>query len=108
MIQIDQEQLVAIRDVPKLLPKRRNGKYVHVSAVYRWISRGVRDVVLESVKIGGQRYTSVEALQRFADRLSDTATAVPKPRQTPLSRQRAIARAAEELERILGGARHGS
>lgn len=66
MVDVYNERLVAIRDVPKLLPKRPSGRPVHVSAVYRWVSRGVQGAKLEAVRIGGTLYTSVEAIQRFA------------------------------------------
>ncbi|QDS99245.1 DUF1580 domain-containing protein [Adhaeretor mobilis] len=55
---------VALTDVPALLPKRR-GKKVHHSTVYRWATKGVRGRVLESVKVGNVRFTTVSALNRF-------------------------------------------
>lgn len=70
MIDVFNEHLVPIRDVPRLLPPQRTGRPVHLSAVYRWIGRGLRGVRLEAVKVGGSTYTSAEALQRFADQLS--------------------------------------
>lgn len=70
MINISAETLIPLREAPKHLPPRPSGKRVHISVCYRWISRGVRGVHLESIKIGGSTYTSIEALQRFADRLS--------------------------------------
>ena len=53
MIDIEQEHLVALHDVPKLFPARANGKRIHISAVYRWVQRGVRGVHLEIVRVGG-------------------------------------------------------
>jgi len=41
---------------------------VHRSVIQRWITRGVRGVVLETVLIGGIRWTSAEAIQRFIER----------------------------------------
>ncbi|MBS0189087.1 MAG: hypothetical protein JSS51_13555 [Planctomycetes bacterium] len=40
------------------------------------VTKGVSGVVLEAVRIGGTTYTSLEALQRFADRLSQPAPRV--------------------------------
>ena len=98
MIDISQETLIPIRDVPRRLPPRPNGKRVHISAVYRWIGRGIRGRVLESIKIGGSTYTSIEALQRFADRLHSAPVA-----GTPtISRQKAIEKAQREVDEILG------
>ena len=100
MIDIGNEELIPIREVPAKLPPRVNGKQVHVTTVYRWINHGVRGVKLESLKVGGTTYTSTEALQRFAEGLSH-----PRVMNTPpysLTRQREIERAAREVNEILG------
>lgn len=47
MIELSSETLVPVRNVPKLLLKRPNGKHIHISAVYRWTQHGVRGVKLE-------------------------------------------------------------
>lgn len=106
MIDISQETLVPIREVPRLLPPRPNGKRVHISACYRWLSRGVKGIVLESVKIGGSTYTSREALQRFAEQLSPVSRPnAPLYSPTPASRRRHIEEAARQAEAILGSRR---
>lgn len=105
MIDIGQEELIAVRDVPRALPKRPNGRRLHVSAVYRWISRGVRGVVLESARIGGSTYTSREAMARFAERLNGAATQPQQTLKPPHSRQMEIERAAKRLDTMLGGRR---
>ena len=61
---IKREQAISLSDVPNHLPKRR-GKKVHYSTVYRWVTKGSRGRKLESVMVGGVRYTTVEALERF-------------------------------------------
>lgn len=58
------EQRILLSEVPDLLPKR-NGKKVHYSTVYRWANKGTRGRKLESHLIGGIRYTTLEALERF-------------------------------------------
>jgi hypothetical protein len=70
MIDIHTEKLQTLTEAARLLPDRP-----HVSTLYRWAQRGVKGVRLETVVVGGRRYTSVEALQRFAQRL----TADPSP-----------------------------
>jgi hypothetical protein len=65
MIDIQTEQLRSLTDASRLIPSKP-----HPSTLWRWWKRGIRGVKLETVVIGGARYTSVEALQRFADRLS--------------------------------------
>ena len=37
------------------------------STIWRWHKKGISGVKLETICIGGTRYTSVEALQRFFD-----------------------------------------
>jgi len=64
MIDFSTEQLIALRDLPARLP-RRNDRRIHLSTLYRWISQGARGRTLESVRLGGITYTSVEAIERF-------------------------------------------
>lgn len=92
MIDLEHEKLVAIREVPSLIPARPSGKKIHVSACYRWISRGVRGVKLEAVRLGGTTFTSIEAIQRFADRLGNADRSTPTrtvTREKQLNRMRA-------------------
>lgn len=65
-IDIASEQVITFAEAAKYCPRRRRGRKPHVSCFYRWSKRG-----LETIKIGGQLCTSVEALQRFFDRLTD-------------------------------------
>ena len=103
MIEISNETLIPIRETPRYLPPRPTGKRVHISACYRWISRGVRGVRLEAIKIGGSTYTSIEALQRFADRLAtEPSMRLGTEAATPRARQRQIERAAKAVQDQLG------
>ncbi len=47
MVDIGNEELTPIRQVPARLPRRVTGRQVHVTTVYRWINHGVRGVKLE-------------------------------------------------------------
>ncbi|MCA9312358.1 MAG: DUF1580 domain-containing protein [Phycisphaerales bacterium] len=69
MVSIADEQLIPLNDVPRRLPRRSNGRRIHIATIYRWAQRGCRGVRLETVQVGGTKYTSPEALQRFFDRL---------------------------------------
>lgn len=105
MIDIEHEKLIAIHDVPKVLPPDHNRKRIHKSAVYRWMQRGRGGVRLEWIKIGGTRYTSLEALQRFADACtrSETSTASePSQIQSPQQARRRVERAAARAQDVLG------
>lgn len=70
-----QKEAIPITEVANHVPKR-NGKKVHYSTIYRWTTKGARGRVLESHLVGGIRYTTVEAVQRF---LSDNSTAQNSP-----------------------------
>lgn len=69
-----------------------------ISTVWRWNTHGVRGVKLETVLIGGLRYTSREALQRFVEATTAAADSQPIPTRTARQRQKAIEAAERELE----------
>lgn len=97
MIDSTRETLIALADVPANLPDRRGGRRPHISCVYRWSQRGCRGVVLETLQIGGTRCTSLEALQRFFERLTAARNGAPAPTRTSKQRQRATETANKEL-----------
>lgn len=98
MIDIQREKLVPLCDVPALLPKR-NGKKINISTVFRWGQRGLQGRRLETVQVGGRKCTSLEAIQRFFDRLGQREEGRCSP--TSKRRQRSIERAEKELEEML-------
>lgn len=81
-MQVFEEDLVTLRQAAKLVPSN-HGKSIHISTIHRWISRGVGGVRLESVAIGGRRYTSINAVERFIKRLSTPSTGEPPAREIP-------------------------
>lgn len=72
-IDLRRETAITLADVAQHVPKRR-GRKIHYSTVFRWVTKGVRGRVLQSIKIGGIRYTTVEALERF---LNESTSAGP-------------------------------
>ena len=64
MINVTQETLIAFRDVPAWTKAHLRNR-VHPSTIHRWRLRGARGVKLETLLVGGTRYTSLEALNRF-------------------------------------------
>lgn len=72
---------------------------VAVPTPWRWSKRGVNGVVLETFNIGGRRYTTQEAFQRFVERSTVAANGEPAAPTTRTSRQReaAISQAEAEL-----------
>lgn len=90
VIDTSHEQLVLLSRAP--FPDRP-----HSSTRHRWALKGVRGVRLETVVIGGRRYTSSEAIQRFINRLSTPVIEAPSQR-TP---DRAVEKIEHELDDIL-------
>ena len=98
MIDITTETVLTLADAAKRLPTR-SGRRIHVSTLYRWSQRGCRGIRLETAQLGGSRITSMQALQRFCERLSDADPCVSAQISvTPARRRREIARAERELE----------
>jgi hypothetical protein len=61
------EHPIPLRDVPKL-PWLRGvvaGRKLAFSTLFRWCTRGLHGVKLESIRIGGVLCTSEQALKRF-------------------------------------------
>ena len=89
----DIEDIITLGEACRLVPPRG----ISPATMARWIQRGVRGSVLETVIIGGRRLTSREALQRFfASQNADKSA----PSITPSQRQRQSEAARKELERM--------
>jgi hypothetical protein len=92
MIELSAENVFPIAEAPKHIPGRPS-----IATVWRWVLRGCAGTKLESILIGGRRFTSEEAIQRFADATTAAADGDPAPARTSRQRQRAIDRAEREL-----------
>jgi hypothetical protein len=108
-IRVGEDELLTLAQAARRLPPRNNGKRLHVAALYRWTSTGCGGVVLETIQLGGQRFTSVAALQRFAESLTQQARAARPgaPRASAAATKPAgvdadVARAEREVGRLLG------
>ena len=102
-IDIRDEELVRLNDVPKLknFPLGRNGKRIHLATLYRWALGGTGGVRLETLKVGGTTCTSVEALQRFFDELTRRKQGgIPASPSTPPSTPQWSARRQREIEAV--------
>ncbi|NQT14426.1 MAG: DUF1580 domain-containing protein [Planctomycetes bacterium] len=97
MIDIQNEQVVTLTQATRHLPKRRKGRRPAVSTLFRWAQDGVRGVHLETLQVGGTRCTSLEALQRFFEQLTEVSTREPTPSPSK-------AQAAAQAERALDAA----
>ncbi len=91
MIDIQRETIVSISEAPRHVPGRPS-----VQTLWRWVLSGTRAGKLESCLIGGRRFTSVEAIQRFAEQ--STAAADTPSARTSRQRERAIEQAERACE----------
>ena len=94
-IDIETERMVPLAQSPKHIPGRPNA-----STPYRWATVGVRGGIrLETVVVGGKRFTSIEAIQRFirATTANSPGASAPVPRPTSRQREAAIRKAEREL-----------
>jgi len=81
----------------RMLPVlERDGSQPDAATVWRWAVHGVRGLKLESVVIGGRRFTTAEAVERFVHALSTGSSDTSAP--TPQQRKREIAAAKARLQ----------
>ena len=70
MIDTFTENVIHIDDATEHFSKicgRKRNRHV----ILRWMNRGCSGVVLESIRIGREIYTSAEAINRFTNRLAE-------------------------------------
>jgi hypothetical protein len=68
MFDLFEEDLISLAEAGRALPGRP-----HVSTLWRWVTHGIgpERTRLETVSVGGRRYTSRQALRRFVAVRSD-------------------------------------
>jgi hypothetical protein len=91
-LDISAESLISINAAAKKIPGRP-----HIGTVWRWILTGLNGTKLESAKVGGRRYTSEEAIQRFIAATTAAADGEQPLIRSPLQRRRAIEQADRDL-----------
>ena len=85
------ETLIPFNSAREAFP---GGKRLSLATVHRWRVQGVRGTKLETILIGGSRYTSAEAIQRFI--AAQNPAESPEPAITGKQR-RAMAETANRL-----------
>jgi hypothetical protein len=105
MIDPRRERPIRMADVPKevqWLPRRGDGRRIHLSTLYRWEQRGLRGVRLETIQLGGTRCTSEAALLRFFEALGQVTAAAGRAAEPTPARGRRPG--FEQAERLLDDA----
>jgi hypothetical protein len=93
MIDPHSETLCTMTEAAKSLPHRPD-----ITTIWRWRSRGIAGVKLETVSWGGRTYTSLEALARFAERVTAAKSGERLPVRTNQQRARAQRAAKKQLQ----------
>ena len=94
--------LIPLHRLPAKLPKRRNGKRIHISTVYRWTTRGIDGVVLSTTQVGNLRCTTPEMLQTFFQALAAKRQRQPPSQSTPHDRDNLSATQARQALNAAG------
>jgi hypothetical protein len=101
-IDLRNESTISLSQAARMLPPGRRGRPVTLSCVLRWVLDGVRTpagiVRLEAIRLGGRWLTSIEAIERFADRQTPEFDRKLSP--PPRSCNRAAERAGKQLENL--------
>ncbi|MHB1423149.1 MAG: DUF1580 domain-containing protein [Gemmataceae bacterium] len=109
MIDLQRETVLTFTEVPShpIVGRRRRGSRLNISTIWRWFAKGVRPksggprIKLETVLKGPNcRVTSVEALQRFFERITkDRDGELASAPRTTKQRERQSRAAAARCER---------
>ena len=87
---IESETLIPFQQARNEFPGR---KRVGNATLHRWRLHGVRGCKLETLVVGGQRFTSREAIQRFVDAQNQSESAEPSMTAAERQARSAAARA---------------
>lgn len=104
MIDLREESVIPLGEVPGHIPPGRGGRRVNLSTVNRWALRGVSGIRLETVVCGGRRYTDRAAIARFiaattaARERRPTSPAASQTTPTPAKDRRRSVNAAKAEE----------
>lgn len=72
---------------------------VNCATCWRWATRGAHGAKLETFTVGGRRYTTQEAFERFVAATNGQSAPPPPKAATNRQREAAIAAAEKELSR---------
>lgn len=75
MIDLETEQVLSFKRAAEMVPWPDEDRPSY-ETIRRWADRGVRGHKLETVRIGGRRVTTLEAIQRFLAVLSQGAEVI--------------------------------
>ena len=89
-IDISSERLITLEEAAALLPGRAPGTTIHPFTISLYTTRGKKGHKLETLLAGPRRVTSIEAVQRFLEAISQS------PQRTGGKKAVAMARTAKQ------------
>ena len=89
MINLASDNILSLREAARWLPPV-NGKRPHPATIWRWASKGINGIRLETAKIGRRVITSTSALQTFTSALAERPIIETKAPPSPASRSRSM------------------
>lgn len=95
MIDHSTEDILPLSKAAREKVLKHHGRPPHISTLYRWATRGIRGVRLETLLIGGARCTTRQAIYRFIERTNEVEG---KP-VAAASRRHSLDAAEDELNR---------
>lgn len=98
MIDPEKEEILSLEDAATYVRRKYGGRKPHPQTLRRWCISGQRGLLLESLKRGGPRVTSKEAVDRFFQRCAEPRAANAPPVPIP-----SMASLAAEQELIAQG-----
>lgn len=96
MINLGTDTVLSLSDAARWLPPV-NGRRPHTATIWRWASKGINGIRLETARIGRRVITSAEALQRFTSALAERPTIESKAPPSPALRTRSMRDAERRL-----------
>jgi hypothetical protein len=98
------ETIVYLGPATRLFPRDARGRAPSTTTLWRWRTRGVRGVRLESARLGGRVVTSLEAVRRFVSSVTETARPPGTPATPTPNRAAEQAQATATLNELWRGA----
>jgi hypothetical protein len=68
---MEMEEIFSLTEAAKYVQRTFGGRKPCLGTMARWCIKGLRGIRLESVKRGGERVTSKEAINRFFKRIAE-------------------------------------
>lgn len=81
-----EDQPLSLLDAADFLSKL-TGQKPHVSTLWRWCLKGCKGVRLESICIGGKRFVTAAAIERFIEASSEARPGQPSQAPAPAATQ---------------------